>query len=289
MIAIIGGSIIGVAVALVVGQFLPARPQLAGALEIYGTAPAESGGGLQSRKDRIGQMALRHAPAALGAPVSKSDLLLLGINEVDHYYRKFVSVVLGVVLAFALGFYAQGVGLPFLTVPLVSVAPLTVVMWRRPDTRVRREAARARREFARGIGTFVELVAAEIQRGAAVSNAISNAAGISDSWIFQKMSQTLTRASLNHQQPWDALADLAQELESQELEEVAGISRMAGSDGAAIYESLRSAGRNLRMKELTREHEEANRVSGRIDQQVTWIVMAFVGIVVTPMIIALNA
>lgn len=288
MITIIGGALIGIAVACLVSLALPAKPQLASAMATLGSEPIRGEQRALTRKDRIGRWALSNVPISLGRPTSHSDLALVGISEVDHYYNKAVCAAAGPLIALILGFYGQMIGVPYLTLPALSFIPITLLLWRRPDMTVQRQAAKARQEFGRGVGAFIELVAAEIRRDAPVSSALTQAASISDSWIFRRIAEELNRSRYRNVQTWDALLELSEELETPELGEAARIARLSGKDGGRVYDSLRSLGHNLRIHSLSQEHARANVISGKINQKITFLVMTFMGLIIVPMLLTIS-
>ena len=288
ILAIFGFALLGVAVALLVGQLLPSRTRLAEGMESFGGSTEDLSSDANRHKEKLGRWAMANIPAQLGKTASRSDLALLGINEVDHYYRKLVYAVAGVLLSFIFGLYSNFLNLPYLVFPMVLGPILAWTLWRTPDQTVTNRAATARKEFSRGIGTFIELVAAEMNRNGVISVAINHAAKVSDSWIFQRIRQSLERATLSHKQPWDALTDLADEIDSPELIEAANVMSLSGEKGAQIYSTLRATGRTLRMRELAAEHDEANKKSSKLDVKIVQVSLVFIGVMITGLLLNFN-
>lgn len=287
MIGILGGALIGTAVAFLVSVLMPTKPKLAAALESIEADPVVGTSISDSRQEKVGRWAMTNVPSIFGAAANKSDLALVGISEVDHYYNKVKLALFGLPLVALIGLNAQLLGFP-ITVPFLAVVPVMFLLWRYPDSALKRQAAKARNDFSRGVGSYIELVAAEIRRSAPVTVALSEAATVADSWIFRRIAEELNRARYRNVQAWDALLLLSDELEIPELAEAARIAQLSGKDGGKIYSSLRSLGRTLRLRNLTEEHAKANVVSGKISHNVTFIVMVFIVMIVIPMLLTIS-
>lgn len=292
ILTVIGGALIGVAVAVLVSPLFTTRPKLSAAMATFGseaTAETSSGGSRDDWKTRMGIWGMKLPPLPVGPKATKMDLQLIGRTEVDHAFQKvlyaFSTTAILILAAVVLGAAGVPSDLFFLAICLGFMAG-----WSVPDRQARALAQRARKEFGRGVGSFIELVATEVKRGAHVTAAVASASTVSnDSWVFVRIRQVLTRAQYQQQQVWDALDDLAAEIHVPELSEAARIVRLSGKDGARIYEALRASGKNLRMRALADEHEQANLVSGKIARRIQGIVMIFLGMILTALFINISA
>lgn len=291
ILIILGGALIGLAVALLAAPLFTAKPKLAVAMDNFGSEALidkETKSAPVDWKSKIGLWGMKLPPVPMTPKVSKEDLQLIGRTELDHSFQKML--------------YGFGIaGLAIIGAILLSVAgientmfPLLVVVafmlgQAVPDRRARTMAYHARKEFGRGVGSFIELVATEVRRGAHVTAAVTSASTISnDSWVFVRIRQVLTRAQYQQQQVWDALEELANEIRVPELSEASRIVRLSGKDGARIYEALRASGKNLRMRALAEENEQANLVSNKISRRVQAIVMVFLGMILTALFINIS-
>ena len=67
-----------------------------------------------------------------------------------------------------------------------------------------------------------------------------------------------------------------------ELGDLSDIMRLAGQEGAQVYEALRARGRSLRTAMLTREQARANAASERMVLPVAMLALCFALLVATP-------
>ncbi|MGP5700738.1 type II secretion system F family protein [Glutamicibacter arilaitensis] len=291
ILIILGGALVGLAVALLVAPLFTAQPKLAVAMENFGSEVRLESEVKDTRDDwktKIGLWGMKLPAVPMTPKASKEDLQLIGRSELDHSFQKMLYGfgVAGILIVAAIVLSAAGVdnSLFFLIIALGFMMGLSM-----PDRQARTMAYHARKEFGRGVGSFIELVATEVRRGAHVTAAVASASTISnDSWVFVRIRQVLTRAQYQQQQVWDALEELADEIHVPELSEAARIVRLSGKDGARIYEALRASGKNLRMRALSDEHEQANLVSARISRRVQAIVMVFLGMILTALVINIS-
>lgn len=285
---VLGGALVGLAMAMLCLPLLPSVPRLGPALEqLSPRQPTPSTGGGLDRKERIGAWLLVNLPAVKGLALPTKDLALVGITPQIHLFTKAAGAAIAAV---ALGLSAT-VGLVIagfpVAVPLGFALVGAVAMWFAPDLQLRERAEEARRNFSRAVAVYLELVAAERRRDAPAAVALESAATVSNAWIFQRIRQELARARLDHVQPWDALIELSRRIGVPELEEASKIIRLSGQQGAQIYEALRNSGQSLRVKLLTDEHVEANKASEGMSTWITILAVVFLGVIMTPLLLNL--
>ncbi|ASR36607.1 pilus assembly protein TadB [Prauserella marina] len=155
-----------------------------------------------------------------------------------------------------------------------------------PVLAVREDAARARDEFRRATASYLDLVAQERATGRAPAQALSEAAEISDSWVFARIGRTLGRAMRAGQPPWEALSHLGKRMGVTELADLAAIAATA-ADGAAVYTSLITKASALRSAALAADKAEANARSQRLALPVALLLIAFLLLVMYPAMIRL--
>jgi Flp pilus assembly protein TadB len=262
-LAVLGGLTAGAGATVVLAQLLPASPHLGDALTRLSTqqrppaAPTATG-----FQDRIGQAVHRRADTIPFLRVPDRDLALLRIR-IDHWLgEKALLALIGLffpALA-SLIFTLAGISLP-VVIPAVAGPILALVLWLLPDLTLKSRATAAREEFARAVAAYIEIVALERLGGSGITQALESAATVADSWAIVRIRQELTRSQLAGTPPWLGLNRLAEELGVPELRDVADIMRLAGEEGAQVYEALRARGRSLRTQLLTAEHARANAAS----------------------------
>jgi Flp pilus assembly protein TadB len=166
--------------------------------------------------------------------------------------------------------------------PVVLSLALGALFFALPSLTVRERAAKAREDFARAVGAYIELVALERLAGAGTSQALEHAAQVGQSWVFERIREELLRSRLSGTTPWNSLAELAEELGVPELGDLSDIMRLAGEEGAQVYEALRARGRSLRTGMLTREQARANAASERMVLPVAMLALCFALMIATP-------
>ncbi len=153
------------------------------------------------------------------------------------------------------------VGLELTTaVPLVFALLLGVFGFFIQDLSLRSEAATRRREFRRTVGIFLDLVAMNLAGGRGLPEALLAASTISDHWSLIRIRQALANARLVGRTPWQALGELGEEVDVEELRDLAAALGLAAEDGAKIRQSLSARAATLRRKELSEaEGDEGER------------------------------
>jgi Type II secretion system (T2SS), protein F len=280
---LLGGSA-GLGTALVVAQLVPAQPDLSAALERLTTQrpePAQaSPAGLQ---DRLGHALLARAGGLPGVRPPTRELAILGVQPHEWLGEKALLGVIGLAFPPCLASVLAmlGIGLPWTVPTLVSVA-LGGFFFALPSLTVRERAAAARDDFARAVGAYVELVALERLAGSGTTQALENASHVGQSWVFERIREELLRSRLSGTTPWESLSRLGGELGVPELGDLSHIMRLAGEEGAQVYEALRARGRSLRTAMLTREQARANAVSERMVMPVALLALCFALMIATP-------
>lgn len=198
---------------------------------------AEIAEGLQARGVRL--------PHTLGAALS-----LVGQSQEMFLARSLVGALLGFlvpVLALApitaLGFLAPVVPLWLM---LIGAVVGSVV----PYLDVQRAAEARRRDFRHVVSSFLDLVAMNLAGGRGVPEALQAAASISDGWAMVRLRDTLEAARLQGTTPWAALGQLGEELEIDELRDLAAALALVAEDGAKVRDSLTARASSMRKREL---------------------------------------
>jgi hypothetical protein len=282
--ALLLGGLAGLGVAVVVAQLVPGPPDLGAALQRLAAPPstetATSDDGLQAR---LGRWLLVHAGSLPGLRPPLRELAILGLQPHDWLGQKALLAVIGLAFPPCLAALLDvlGVGLPLVLPTLVSVL-LAALFFALPSLTVRERAAAAREEFARAVGAYIELVALERLSGSGTTQALEHASHIGRSWVFERIREELLRSRLSGTTPWASLSSLAEELGVPELADLSDIMRLAGEEGAQVYEALRARGRSLRTAMLTREQARANAASERMVMPVALLALCFALMIATP-------
>ncbi len=280
------GGLAGAGVTLVVAQLVPAPPDLGAALTRLSrqrpVAPELVATGLQ---DRLGRAVLARGGTLPGLRPPLRELAILRIQPHEWLGEKVLLGVIGLAFPPLLAALLDllGVGLPWV-VPAAASLALAALFFVLPSLTVRERANRAREDFGRAVGAYIELVALERLAGAGTSQALEQAAQVGRSWVFERIREELLRSRLSGTTPWASLSALAEELGVPELGDLSDIMRLAGEEGAQVYEALRARGRGLRTAMLTREQARANAASERMVLPVAMLALCFALMVATPAI-----
>jgi hypothetical protein len=277
---IIGGTV-GLALVWIVAELSPRHPKLSAALENLGTVEVDT-----SKADfraQLGRLMQRGVLSKFG--VNKKDLALVGTTSEQHSANQALMGILGLVIPPALAavfILIAGMPAPILIFSLPMSLGLAVLLMWATNLTITQKAAEARQEFARAVATYIELVAAERKRATAATIALEHAADVADSWVFVRIRQELQLARYKGQRPWDALKQFSKEIGVPELSDLADIMRLAGAEGASVYEPLRARGKGLRVQLLNEARSRANADSERITMPMALMGLIFIALIATP-------
>jgi len=145
-----------------------------------------------------------------------------------------------------------------------SVSPLpavvgvigAVVGYFVPDLLLGRAQESAQTGAAEAVLAFIELVTLERLTNASATQALHNAAALSDVAVFGQIRTALERARLEQQSPYAELRRLADQLRLPELADVADVMQL-DETGAALSTALRARVKELRDAHLTRAQTRA--------------------------------
>ncbi|WP_042380281.1 type II secretion system F family protein [Streptacidiphilus melanogenes] len=282
---VLTGGFAGLGVALLVAELRPAPPQLGAALERLHPEPVLPGEAVTGDPTADGfyeavGARLRGVP---GVVVPRRELALVGRTAERHLAQKLISALFGLVAFPYVTFMASlaGVSLPVL-VPAICSLALAALMWFLPDLLLRAQAEEARVDYLHAVAAYLELVALERAADRGPAEALLCAARVGNGPVLRRIEAALDRAALDRRPPWDGLADLAEELGLTPLQDLADTMRLAGTDGAAVYKTLRARAANLRSELLSDELARANVVSERMVLPGTALVMVFTVLVGFP-------
>jgi Flp pilus assembly protein TadB len=224
---------------------------------------------------------LRVAPSHwLRTPVK--DLAILGRTATSYYGEKLTLVGIAVIAAPMLSLVAVWLFELPLVVPVGVTIAGVVGAWLLVGQSVKSRAEEARADFTLALTTYVELVALDRRAGGSgTRQAMEAAAAQGASWPFRRISEALTQSRLGQVPPWDGLHDLGEELAVPALTDLADTMRLAGLEGAQVFDALQAQSAALRHAMLTQERTRANRVSER-----TVIPTVFMGLIFAATIIA---
>lgn len=246
-------------------------------------------------RDRVGAYVERRLANLPGVTTPTADLdLLRSLSEEDpmpslgesvrrFYWEKVLWAFTGLALPATSGVVLSVIGMPApFGLPFISALFLAVVFWSVPGRRVKTRAADARLAFAQAAVSYIRLVTINRVGQVGLITSMHEAALVSDGWMFRRIRQSLLRAQYTGQPAWDALEELAEQIEVPQLLEIADITRLAGESGAAVLESLTARSASMRDRLLTAEHTAAVRNSTALSVPVTALVGLFMAALLIP-------
>ncbi|MEV4220085.1 type II secretion system protein [Nonomuraea sp. NPDC049725] len=184
----------------------------------------------------------------------RADLALVGRSFEGFLATKALLAVSGL-LAFPVLFgwlvlmgWGASPAIPF-WVALIAA----VVFFFLPDLQIRRDAAARRRDFRHVVGAFLDLVSMNLAGGRGVPEALMMAVSISGeqpNWAIGRIRDALSGARIVGITPWQALGQLGEEINIDELRDLSAALGLVADDGAKVRASLTARAATLRRREL---------------------------------------
>lgn len=211
------------------------------------------------------------------------DLQVAGRTREQYLVDKLTSGAAGLALPTALTVI---VGLGGVTVPFAMVvaasAGLAVAGFVLPDRLLRRVADERRRAFRYALSSYLDVVNVMLAAGAGVETALADAADAGRGWAFTQLQAALARAQLAGESPWRAFRRLGEDLDLQELREVASGLELAGTHGARVRASLQARAQAMRARDLADVEARAEAATERMAVPSVVLVVGFIGFVGFP-------
>ncbi len=181
-IALASGTLIGLALALLVWRLAPSDPDLVDALDRLSpdhVVPRRNTPGLDvdtgtgSAVDRIGLWAMKNLPGGAWAHTPRKDLAILQISETRFYGEKVVWALLGLIMPPLLAAFFSLIGLPLpFAIPTLGSLALAALFWFMPNYNAADDAKKARIEFSRALGAYIDMVATGVRDGSSGQQAL---------------------------------------------------------------------------------------------------------------------
>ena len=259
---LVGGGLVGVAIALALTATARTHPVLADALAVLDERSPPPPPDAVPGRHRVLLPLLRRMPAA----VPDTDLELLGLGR-DRFLLGAAGAAAtlaaaGPVLVAVLTLW--GTGLPFVVSTGFTVLGL-LVGWTGHARRTRERADAARQQLRSALVAYLQQVSLLRRGGAGVSTALTLPGQLlTDSWAMRRLRDELDLAQRAGLMPWDGLRRLGDRIDVDELADLSAIAATAGQDGAAVVGTLLARAESLRDELLADEHTDAHRASGEM-------------------------
>ena len=260
-LVLISGVLVAAGVSCLVVAFAHSTPQLEAALERIGAdgadrSPSGEVGPVGTRSERLGAILYRVVPIPLSNGQRRA-LRLQDKSIAEFYADKAVMAIIGAVLpGLAGGAVAYFTG-HLSPVPAIAVVVGGVIGFFVPDLLLRRTATNVRTGGAEALLVYIDLVTLERLTNASATQALQNAAALSDAPLFVQIRTALERARLEQQSPYAELRRLSDQLKLPELADIADVMQL-DETGAALSGTLRARVHELRDAHLTQEQIKAS-------------------------------
>jgi tight adherence protein C len=296
-LVLLAGAGIGAGLWLLLAALVPNRPSLAASLALLRASPATSTSavGRPSRPGRAWELeigrAAQQAGQALGMEFRsvRKDLAITGQSLEAHLATKVLCAagggLIGPLMAGVLGL--TGIPVP-LVAPIWLALGLATIGWLLPDRRLRTAASARRASVRYAVGALLNLVAINLAGGAEVEQALHNALRISHGWAFTLLHNTVRRAQLNREKVWEALGRLGEELDVEDLIQLAQSVGLAGDEGARMREALIAMATAIGQRELADAETQANEASEHMVLPLAVLAVAFTLLLLYPALAQLN-
>ncbi|MEU0108363.1 hypothetical protein ABZ313_23800 [Streptomyces sp. NPDC006251] len=276
-LAVLVGAGFGLGLFLVVREIFPAEPALGPALErLHGpaVAPVQRADGQAPLLERIGDLVAGRVKDWPGITVPVKNLNLVGERVGEFFGAKVLHFGVGLLLPsmFTLILALADIQLPLVLTGLVGLLA-GAAMWFLPDAQLAKRASRARAEATQAIMAYAELAAMERVSSSGAQDTLERPAEVGSGWVFRRIQQALLQARLDRVPAWEALRRIADELDVPAAGDIADIVSSAGTDGAAIYATLRSRAESLANEQAAADQARANAASESLIVPVTLLSM----------------
>lgn len=189
----------------------------------------------------------------LGLPMARTrrDLVILGRSPEDLLAQQAATGVTGLVLApmADLWFSAIGLRVPATMLVVGTVAAAALMFWL-PVVNTVAAAKVARAETCSALTMFLELAGTAFAAGGGIEQSLVDAAAIGDGPTFSKLRAALAQAQLTRTPIASVFAQLADELDSPDLAQLAASLALTGAEGARIKDALAAKAQVLRARQL---------------------------------------
>lgn len=240
----------------------------------------------RSRLERAAAWAYQHLRLPLSARTAHL-LQMQGRSVGDLFAEKFVLALAGLTAPTLLGLLSAWWRAPLGPMPMVVALVAGCLGWFWPDLQLGRRSSRLRQEAGEALTTFFDLVYLERLANKSAAQAMQAAAEASDNPIFRRIRTALDRAKLRQQPPWEDVRLLAREWSLPELADIADVLQL-DEQGAALSEALQARVQEIRDAHLLAERVRAQEASERMSLWMTFPVMIFALMLLTPPLLRLT-
>jgi tight adherence protein C len=144
-----------------------------------------------------------------------------------------------------------------------------------PVLAFRDQAAGRRRAFTHALAAYGVSVDMALQAGAGPEQALTTAAADGQGWQFVELRAALSAARARYQAPWEALAQLGDDLATPDLVEMAHAVEHVAIRGATAADTVASIANALQQRMATETERDAAKVTVRMVIPATMLLLGF--------------
>ncbi len=260
-LVLFSGMLLAGGLSCLVIAFARSTPRLEAALERMGgdgteTLHPSDVGPISGQSERLGAFLYRIVPIPLSNG-QRGALRLQDKSIPEFYADKAVMAIIGALLPGLVGAAFAYLTGHLSVIPAVAAVIGGVIGFFVPDLMLSRTTARVQSGATEALLVYIDLVTLERLTNASATQALQNAAALSDVPLFVQIRTALERAQLEQQSPYAELRRLSDQLKLPELSDIADVMQL-DETGAALSGTLRARVRELRDAHLTREHIKAS-------------------------------
>lgn len=262
VVGAVAGALLGLSLAFAIDFFRPWHPVLVDGLRMLDERHRPGRPRQRRALSLRATQLLRHLPDAVDA----KDLRIVGVERDQVLVRRSVETLGGAASGPLLLLVME---LLDIELPGVVALAFTVVGgaagWTGAARRIQRRADSRREEMRYALVAYLQQVSLLRRGGAGVATALRAPASLlGRSWAMGQIARQLDLAERSGQMPWEGLRQLSETIDLPELDDLAAITRAAGTDGGAVIDTLLARAETLEDELREDARAEANRASGRM-------------------------
>jgi tight adherence protein C len=261
-VALLAGAFFGLGAYLLFRAIFPPRPGLSARLAAFDAArrrgeaepsraaiTAERVTGLRARVGK--SLAAFYEARGWQQRSVRADLALLDRSFETFLATKVLLAIGAIVFIPILVAYFAVLGLDVVVaVPVWLGIFFALIFFLLPDMQLRGEAASRRRDFRHAVSAFLDLVSMNLAGGRGVPEALMTAANVGDGWAVRRIRDALSNARITGITPWQALGQLGEDVNVDELRDLSAALALVADDGAKVRQSLSARAASMRSREL---------------------------------------
>lgn len=291
MTAAITGLVFGVGLLLVAGGVRPRPEPLAAAMAHLHTASHSAPDKARPSWDlRVGAIALRRLRVlARAVHRARADLRVIGRSPEEQAGRTLIFAAFGLFVGPWVAFigWAAGTVPPTFLVGLAGIGGAAIGI-AEPWTSVRSQASRLRRDFLLALAAWCDMLAMSLAAGRGIEQAVATASLAGDGPAFAELRGALSAGHVRGDSPWASLSVLGTDLAVDDLNELASTITLAGEDGVAIRDAVRTKARTIRDRIISDTERTAERETAEMATPTVAVALGFLVFLSYPGIVALS-